>query len=177
MPEAVTRLPVKNEAGSAIAAPARNWRPFESLQREVDRLFEDFEGRFWRMPQRQSLFDYIPFGRTTAANVPAVDIAEKDNQYEVTAELPGLDEKDIEVKLSNGGLMIRGEKKEEKEEKKRDYYLSERRYGSFERFFAVPDGVDVNKISAKFTKGVLTIMLPKTVEAQKHDKKIEVKAA
>ncbi len=78
--------------------------------------------------------------------------------------------------LANGALTIKGEKKEEKEEKGKDYYLSERRYGSFARSFAVPEGVDIDKIEATFSKGVLTIKMPKTAEAQKNEKKIEVKA-
>jgi HSP20 family protein len=88
-----------------------------------------------------------------------------------------MDEKNIEVQLSNGNLTIKGEKKEEKEEKKKDFHLQERRFGSFERTFGVPEGVDTDKIQANFTKGVLTITLPKKLEAQKPAKKIDVKAA
>ena len=88
---------------------------------------------------------------------PAVDIAEKDNAYEVTAELPGMDEKNIEVNVANGKLTIKGEKQEEKEEKKKDYYLHERHFGSFQRSFRVPEGVDADKIDAHFKKGVLTV--------------------
>jgi HSP20 family protein len=95
----------------------------------------------------------------------------------VTAELPGMDEKSIEVKVAGGALTIKGEKQEEKEEKKKDYYLHERRFGSFERAFRIPEGVDADKIEASFKKGVLTVSLPKTAEAQKAEKKITVKAA
>ena len=102
---------------------------------------------------------------------------EKNNAYEVTVELPGLDEKNIEVKVAKGRLTIKGEKQEEKEEKKKDYYLHERQFGSFERSFAVPDGVDTDKIEASFKKGVLRLALPKKPEAIKPEKKIEVKAA
>jgi len=108
---------------------------------------------------------------------PAVDMTESDKAYEVTAELPGMDEKDIEVKVVDGNLMIKGEKQQEKEEKQKDYYLHERRFGSFERRFQVPEGVDADKIEASFKKGVLTVTLPKKLEAQKPAKKIEVKAA
>ena len=87
-----------------------------------------------------------------------------------------MDEKSIEVKFSDGMLTIKGEKEETKEEKEKDYHLSERRYGSFQRTFGVPDGVDANKIEATFTKGVLTVVLPKSAEAQKAEKKIAVKA-
>ena len=91
--------------------------------------------------------------------------------------MPGIDEKNVEVKLANGLLTIKGEKQDEKEEKKKDYYMRERSFGSFERTFQVPDGVDSDKIDASFKKGVLTVTLPKSVEAQKSEKKIAVKAA
>jgi len=176
MAAAATKLPVKMEPKDAIPASNRMWYPFETLGREVDRLFEDFDG--WRRPFRRSMFDFAPFGRTAAATAaPAVDITEKDGNYEITAELPGINEKDIEVTLSNGGLAICGEKKEQKEEKRNGYHLSERRYGAFERFFAVPDGVDADKVSAVFKNGVLTITLPKTAEAQKYEKKIAIKTS
>lgn len=108
---------------------------------------------------------------------PAVDVSESDKAYEITAELPGLDEKNVEVSVANGGLTIKGEKKEEKEQNQKDYYVSERSYGSFERYFGLPEGVDADKIEASFKNGVLKVMLPKTAEAQKPAKKIEVKAA
>lgn len=144
------------------------WRPFETLRREVDRLFDDFGTEFWRSP----------FGREHKIGAaPAVDIVEKDNAYEVTADLPGFDEKNIEVKLQNGALSIKGERKSEKEEKRKDFHLTEREFGSFERRFALPEGVDPDKIEASLQKGVLTVTLPKKPEAQKPAKKIEVKAA
>jgi len=120
-----------------------------------------------------------PFWRreVTWRAAPAIDIAEKDNAYEVTAELPGMDEKNIEVRFANGNLIIKGEKEEEKEEKKKDYHLRERHFGSFERQFAVPEGVDTDKIEASFKKGVLSVTLPKKPEAIKAQKKIEVKAS
>jgi HSP20 family protein len=180
MAEAATKLPIKTEEKAPERGPALEaWRPLEKLRREVDRLFEDFDRGFWLSPLRRSAFDIEPFWRRELAwgAAPAVDIVEKEKAYEVTAELPGMDEKSIEVKLANGGLTIRGEKKEEKEEKRKDYYLHERHYGSFERRFRVPEGVDIDKIEASFKKGVLTIILPKRPEAQKPEKKIEVKAA
>lgn len=179
MAEAATKMPVKTEEKAPERATALEaWRPFESLRREIDRLFEDFDRDFWRAPFRRSIFDVEPFWRRELIiAAPAVDIVEKDNAYEVTADLPGIDEKNIEVKLSDGSLMIRGEKKEEKEEKKKDYYLHERHFGSFERSFRLPETVDTDKIEASFKKGVLTVTLPKKLEAQKPAKKIDVKAA
>ncbi len=139
---------------------------------------KDF-GNGWGLwsPFSRSIFDLRPTWPAEAnwGKAPAVDVAEKDKEYEITAELPGMDQSNVEVKLSNGVLTIKGEKKEEKEEKKKDYYMSERRYGSFQRTFQVPDGVDADKVEASFKNGVLTVMLPKTPEAQKQEKKIAIK--
>ncbi|MCC6779072.1 MAG: Hsp20/alpha crystallin family protein [Hyphomicrobiales bacterium] len=156
------------------AAPAE-WHPFESLRREVDRLFQDFQ--LGPRSFGRGLFDTEPFwrGELSFGKAPAVDVVDKEKGYEITAELPGLDESNVDVKFSDGVLTIKGEKKEEKEEKKKDYYVSERRYGSFERSFRVPDGVDADKIEASFKNGVLTVTLPKTPEAQKTEKKIAIK--
>lgn len=107
---------------------------------------------------------------------PHADVAETDKGYEIAAELPGMDEKNIEVKVANGVLSIKGEKQEEKEEKDKDYHMRERSFGSFQRSFQVPDGVDLDKIECSFKNGLLTVTLPKTAQAQKAAKKIEVKA-
>ncbi len=171
-----TKLPVTKQANQPAFAPEA-WRPFETLRKEVDRLFEDFGTEdFWRRPFR-SLAGFEKNLAQKFAAAPAVDVVENEKAYEITAELPGMEEKDIEVKLANGGLTIKGEKKEEKEEKQKDYYVSERRYGSFERYFGLPEGVDADKIEAAFKNGVLKVTLPKTAEAQKPAKKIEVKAS
>ena len=175
MAEAATKLPVKTAEKEPERTPA--WAPMESLRRDFNRLFEDF-GDLWRSPIRHALLgpEFIWSREFSLAAAPAVDIAEKEKTYEITAELPGLDEKNVEVKVANGMLTIKGEKKEEKEEKKRDYYLSERRYGSFERRFQLPDGVDSDKIEAAFKKGLLTVTLPKTAAAQAAEKKIAIRA-
>jgi len=170
-----TKLAVTKKPGEPALA-GEVWRPFESLRKEVDRLFEDFGNDFWRRPLR-SLAGFERTWPSRLAAIPPADVSETDKAYEITAELPGLDEKNIEVNVAQGGLTIKGEKKEEKEEKKTDYYLSERRYGSFERYFDLPEGVDADKIEATFKNGVLKVTLPKTAEAQKPAKKIEVKAA
>ena len=86
-----------------------------------------------------------------------------------------MDEKNLEVKVADGNLIIKGEKQEEKEEKKKDYYMRERSFGSFERRFELPEGIDADKIEPSFKKGVLTVTLPKKLEVQKPAKKIEVK--
>ena len=177
MAETTSKVPVKTE--KSPGGSPQVWQPFDSLRREVNRLFDDFDGGFWRRPFASPLFDIAPFRRpdVTFAAAPAVDVAETDKAYEITAELPGLDEKNVEVKVANGILTIKGEKQEEKEEKKKDYYMRERTFGSFQRSFEVPDGVDSEKIEANFKKGVLSVTLPKSAEAQKSEKKIAVKAA
>jgi HSP20 family protein len=176
MADIETKVPAKTaEKPAERAAVPAAWRPFESLRREVDRLFEDFDRGFWRFPSR-SLFDIEPFWRR-GGTAPAVDIVEREKDYQVTAELPGMEEKDVEVKVTDDVMTIKGEKKEEKEEKKKDYYLSERRYGAFQRSFSLPSGVAADKIEANFKKGVLTVTLPKQPEAIKPERKVEIKAA
>ena len=172
-----TKVPVKTE--KSTASMPQVLRPFESLRREVDRLFDDFAGGIWRSPFGRSFFDIEPALRTQSVltAIPAVDVTETDKAYDIAAELPGMDEKNIEVKFADGVLTIKGEKREEKEEKNKDYYLSERNFGSFQRSFQVPSGVDTDKIDASLKNGVLTVTLPKSTEAQKAEKKITVKAA
>jgi HSP20 family protein len=175
MAENVTKLPIKREMMEPSSA---GWHPFESLHREIDRLFDDF-GMGFRWPFGRSLFSAEPLFRreVTWPKMPAVDVVESEKEYEITADLPGLDEKNIEVKVTDGVLTMKGERQEEKEEKKKDYYLQERSFGSFQRSFELPESVDADKIEASFKKGVLTVKLPKKAEAQKPAKKIEVKAA
>lgn len=176
MTEPASKLPVHTEKKSS---GLQTWHPIESLRREIDRIFEDFDRDFWRAPLRRSFQDIEPVlrrGLSWGAS-PAIDIVDKNEAYQVVAELPGMDEKNVEVKLVNGNLTIKGEKRDEKEEKKKDYYLHERSFGSFERSFALPDEVDADKIEASFSKGVLTVTLPKKPEAVKPEKKIEVRAA
>jgi HSP20 family protein len=174
MAEPVTKLPLKSGSQESSAG---EWRPLANLRREIDRLFDDFGWGVARRPLGRTLFDVEPFwrGEFSFGKAPAVDIAEKEKEYEITAELPGLEENNVEVKFADGLLTIKGEKREEKEEKKKDYYLSERRFGSFQRSFQVPDGVDADKIAASFKNGVLTVILPKSPEAQKKEKKIAIK--
>ena len=123
MAEASEKTPVKSEEKAIERAPAE-WSPLLHLRREFDRMIEDFPWS-WRRPLTRSLFDVEPFWRGFAGlgAMPAVDIAEKDKEYEITAELPGLDESNIDVKFADGVLTIKGEKKDEKEERKKDYYL------------------------------------------------------
>ncbi len=155
--------------------PANEGWSFGSLRREIDRLFDDFDRGFWGFPFRRSLNEWEP--RWMGEVAPAVDVAERDKAYEITAELPGLDQNNIELKIANGTLTIKGEKKQETEEKKKNSYMSERHYGAFERSFQVPQDVDETKIEASFSKGLLTVNLPKNGGSQKPAQTITVKAA
>ena len=141
----------------------------------MDRLVDRFTAGCG-VPSLRRMFDIEPAWRHESSfgfAAPAADITEDDKAYKIAAELPGMSEKDIEVSL----LVLKGEKRQEREEQEKNRYLSERSYGAFQRSFALPDGIDRNKIAAEFSKGVLTLTLPKTQEAQKQPKKIEVKAA
>jgi len=108
--------------------------------------------------------------------MPQVDIKETRKDIQVTAELPGMDEKDIDVSLHEGTLIVKGEKKSEHEDKKEGYQRIERSYGSFYRAIRLPDDIDEEKIKANYRKGVLKITVPKAEKAQVKEKKIEVKA-
>lgn len=140
-----------------------------NLHREVDRLFEDF----WNNGGGSSMLE--PWSETVLS--PLVDETEDEKAYHIEVELPGMDQEDVDVSYSDGLLTISGEKKEEKEEKKKDYYRKERSFGAFRRILPIPGAVEESKIQASFKKGVLSIELPKTKEAQKKVKKISVKSA
>lgn len=177
MTESAKRVAVKSE-GVERPSTLAEWRPFETVRRDLDHLIDDLARSLRRMP-----FDFLGAATAPSASdspawqlAPAADIVNKPTCYQISAELPGMDEKNIEVKLSDGMLVIRGEKKHEKEEKGEGYYLSERRFGSVERSFRIPPGADTSKIEAILRNGVLTVILPKTAEA-KAEKTISVQAA
>jgi HSP20 family protein len=135
--------------------------PFVALQQEIDRLFDGFSMSF--------------AGSGTKGLAPTMDIAETDKDIEITVELPGLQEQDVQLNVADNLLTIRGEKKNEREETKKDYHLVERSYGSFMRTVELPAGVDTDQIKAEMAKGVLKIAVPKPAPAQ--TKKIDVKTA
>jgi len=120
-------------------------------------------------------FDLQPFEGRLSAFSPRIDVTDTEKEIKVHAELPGMDEQDIDVSLSRNSLTIKGEKKEEKEDKGKDYYHMERSYGSFSRIIPLPFEVDEASIKASFKKGVLTITLPKTTKTVEETKKISVK--
>lgn len=141
--------------------------PFYALQRSMDRLFDDFYNDFG--------FGLSRFDEDFGDFSPSLDVSESDTEFKIAAELPGMDEKDIEVSLSDNMLTISGEKKSETEEKKDNYHRTERMYGSFKRSVALPNSVDADNVEATFKNGVLNITLPKVPD--KDIKKINVKSS
>jgi len=143
---------------------ASEFDPFWTLHREVDRLFDEaFRGFF-----RGSDVAPFSFDRTW----PNIEMAETDKEVRITAELPGLDEKDVNVELSNGVLMIAGERKSESENGDRRF--SERYYGRFQRRIPLNCEVEEDKVAASFRNGVLTVTLPKAANAQNHTNRIPI---
>jgi len=138
------------------------FRDFERMRREMDHLWDSF---FERRPRR---------GEEEMEWLPALDLAETNNEIVVKAEVPGMDPKDIDISLSDGILTIKGEKKQEKEEKEEGYHLVERSYGYFSRTIELPREVQSDKINASYKNGVLKIVLPKSEKAKKKEVKIKV---
>ena len=138
-------------------------RPFEEIQREMDRLFND-------------AFKEIGFGKDTDMSMlaPDVDIYEKDDKLFAEIEIPGIDKKDIDINVEDHVLSIKGEKKSEKEDKGRNYHVVERRYGKFQRAFRIPEYIKAEEIKAKFDNGILTVEMPKKEEAKKSSIKVKV---
>jgi HSP20 family protein len=148
-------------------------RPLEASREEArtpgwDDFFddEDFFSPFSLIRRETDLF------RPSETFIPRVDVQELDHEMKVTAELPGLDEKEVKVELEDNSLVISGEKKEERQEKTKSGIRTERRFGSFHRSIPLPARGDVEKARAEFRKGVLTVTIPKTEEPRKH---IEIK--
>lgn len=137
--------------------------PFLSLQREMNRVFDSF-------------FDSWDNSKEMASFSPTLDVSENDKEYSVNIELPGLDEKDIDVSCTDDSLTISGMKKNEREDKKENYHYYERSYGSFRRVIPLGDNIDKSKITANFKKGVLKITIPKNAESISKQKKIPIQS-
>ena len=135
----------------------------KSMERFLNPVNTDYLGN--------SFFDFRPVEQN---KFPKVDITGTENNFLITAELPGLDENNVDLTLDDGTLTIKGEKKTEKEDKQGEFYSRERSYGAFQRSFEVPEIIDQNKIDASFINGVLTVTMPKTPEAKKEVKKIPI---
>lgn len=146
--------------GTQDVVRSRETNPLSFLQQEIDRLFDGVTRN-------------IPgFASSTT---PRMDISETDKAIEITAELPGLEKKDVELNVADNLLTIRGEKKNEREEKNKDYHLVERSYGSFSRSVQLPAGVKTEDIAAEIANGVLKVTVPKPMPKQ--GKQIEIKTA
>jgi HSP20 family protein len=169
----MSQVPVEIKKSSDLAPTNQ----FSAFRQEMDRLIDRFWGGF-NLPMQRRLAAATPEKAALGMFemvVPAVDVTEDAAAFIVTAELPGMTENDVDVSMSNGMLTLKGEKRQHKEEHSKDFYLTERAFGSFERSFSLPDGVDDGKVSASFTNGVLTVTLPKKPEAAAATRKIEVK--
>ena len=160
-------IPWGRDSSSSVPSTFRGdeGNPFLTLHREMNRLFDDMVSRF-DVPTR--------FGRGTAMGWPSIEVVPSDKDVKVTAELPGLEEKDVEVLVNEDVLTIRGEKKAETEDKERGF--SERYYGRFERVIPLPFEVEEGKAEASFNNGVLTVSLPKSPKAQEKTKRIPIGA-
>ncbi len=141
--------------------------PFQALQREMNQVLDRFtRGYGWgELAEREE-----PWG----GFLPAVDVSETDKEIHVTAEIPGLEAKDLDLSLSGNTLIIRGEKKAEEEEKGEHYYRKESSYGTFHRAVSLPTEVVEDQIEATYKKGVLKVRLPKSPEAQRARKRINI---
>lgn len=160
-------LPEKRYGDRGISARSGWDSPLLSFQKEINRMFDDLFDGFPLTPLREKGEGFF---------VPRVNVSETDKEIKVSAELPGMDEKDIEVLLDRGVLTIKGEKKEEKEDQDGNYHYMERSSGSFHRELPVPEGVDHDKINASFKKGVLRVTIPLLPEAQSERKSIPIKS-
>ena len=180
----------KEKAQKPTAATSPPWGAgpladsLHSLRGEIDRAFEHaFHGWPTLFSPAHSLWAWDPFRETRApfaimngGLTPRTDVSETDEAYAITIELPGVDECDLDVTVAEDTITITGEKKSEREEKEKGRYLSERSYGSFRRSFRLPDDVDAGRIGAGFANGVLTVTMPRSPEARKKVRNIEIES-
>jgi HSP20 family protein len=164
-------VPKLNRGKEHLPARRAEQDPFRDLQRQMNRLFDDFFGDFPLAPR------WSETGLAAMEFSPRVDVSETEKEVKVSAELPGLDEKEVSVELDESTLTIRGEKKEEKEDKGRNWYAREQSYGTFHRVIPLPASVHGEKATAKFKKGILTITVPKREEEQAKRKTIKIETA
>jgi len=152
-----------------MARELQVWKPLKDLIPfgELDRMRKDMDRLWEAFLQRKPTDNEEEFS-------PALDLSETANELIVKCEIPGMERKDIDISLSDGMLNIKGEKKQEREEKKADYHLVERSYGSFTRSIQLPKEVQSDKISASYKNGILTVTLPKSEEAKKKETKIKI---
>lgn len=154
----------------ARRAKTDNDHPFYSLQKDMNNLFDNFFRGFNMAPRGFAASGMGSFS-------PSIDVKENENEFIIKAELPGVDEKDIEVTVTNDSITIKGEKKEEKEDKDKNYYYMERSYGSFSRVIPFEAEIESGKAEAKFKNGILDIKIPKNQSAKAKGTKVSIKSA
>jgi HSP20 family protein len=142
--------------------------PFKSFRRELERFFDDL----WKRPNLETSVTSVERERTI---FPDIDVVENEKAFQIAAELPGLEEKDIKVEVNNNILTIKGEKKLERENKQNNYYITERSKGFFYRAIQLPTAIEKENIEATIKNGVLTLTLPKAAESITNTKHIEIK--
>jgi len=165
-------VPWKKDKHNVAIRSGQEEFPLLSLQHRMNRMFDDFFGDWADFP----LSPFRALGRVDGGFMPRMDVAETDKEVTITAELAGLDEKDVEITLQDNVLTIKGEKKAERQENQANRYVAERSYGAFCRSIELPAEVEQDKIDATFKKGILTVRLPKTPVEEAKAKKIEIKA-
>jgi HSP20 family protein len=153
---------------------ARTGHPLFDLRNEIDTLFDRFFSSSPFAPFGSRFMEAQPLQQRFGGALPKVDVSENDREIQIVAELPGLKQEDINLNLQDDVLTVSGETRESREEKEKQYHLTERSYGRFERSFRLPDTVDRDKISARFENGLLTITLPKSEKSQQKAKRIEI---
>ncbi len=140
--------------------------PFSRLRGEVDRMFDEFPPRF---PASNLGIRYL-----ASLPMPALEMKETDTEYRLSVELPGVAQEDVDISVEGDMLVLKGEKKEEREEKERDYTLSERSYGAFERRVSLPKDSLIDEIKADAENGVISIVIPRSQGVAEGARKIEI---
>ncbi|MFL5735377.1 MAG: Hsp20/alpha crystallin family protein [Chloroflexia bacterium] len=169
-----TNLPAKREH-EALRTALPAFGDIDNWTKNWNQWFDNFFARWAGFAPTR--FTGLPWSSAGNTFVPAVNISTGDNEIRVTAELPGMDDKDVEVFIDHGALAIKGHKEQETEDNKGDYYRMERSYGAFQRTIPLPQEVDQEHITATFNKGVLTVTLPTLHQLQPGAKKIEIQSA
>lgn len=154
--------------------PARMANPLFDLRNEIDTLFDRFFSGSLLGPFGSAVREAQPLRQRFGGVMPKVDVSESEREIHIVAELPGLKQEDVELNLEDDVLTLRGQTSDSREEKDKQYHLTERSYGRFERSFRLPETVDRERISANFGNGLLTITLPKSSKAQQSTKRIEI---
>lgn len=166
-------VPVKRETAYENSSMLTN--PLQHFHQEIDRVFDQaFRG-----------FNWVPFGfeRPLTAHhadhiiKPKLDLGASGNEYTITVEVPGVDPEEVKLEIVNDTLTIRGEKKQKKEEREKNFYRIERSYGSFQRVLSLPEDADQNGVKATFKKGILTVTLPRKALPESEVKQVEVQFA